>query len=71
MKHIHIVASGFISGLVILSFSLNIITGLWAKIRDLEFENIVLSTELEKIEIRRASSEFIVTGTKYSPTRAQ
>ena len=71
MKHIHIVASGFISGLVILSFSLNIITGLWAKIRDLEFENIVLSTELEKIEIRRASSEFIVTGTMYSPTRAQ
>ena len=71
MKHIHIVASGFISGLVILSFSLNIITGLWAKIRDLEFDNIVLSTELEKIEIRRASSEFIVTGTMYSPTRAQ
>ena len=71
MKHIHIVASGFISGLVILLFSLNIITGLRGKINDLEFKNMVLSTELDQIEIRRASNEFIVTGTMYSPTRAQ
>ena len=69
MKHIHIAISGFISGLVILSFSLNIITGLWTKIRDLEFKNIVLSTKLEQLEIRRV--EFTVTGTMYSPTRAQ
>jgi len=71
MKHIHIVASGFISGLVILLFSLNIITGLRGKINDLEFKNMVLSTELDQIEIRRASNEFIVTGTMYSPTLAQ
>ena len=69
MKHIHIAISGFVSGLVILSFSLNIITGLWIKVRDLEFENRSLSTELEQMEIRRA--EFTVTGTMYSPTRAQ
>ena len=69
MKHVHIVISGFVSGLVILSFSLNIITGLWIKVRDLEFENRSLSTELEQMEIRRA--EFTVTGTMYSPTRAQ
>ena len=69
MKHIHIAISGFVSGLVILSFSLNIITGLWTKIRDLEFKNMVLSTELEQMELRRA--EFTVTGTMYSPTRAQ
>ena len=71
MKHIHIVASGFISGLVILLFSLNIITGLGSKVRSLEFENMVLATTLEQMEIRRESSEFIVTGTMYSPTRAQ
>ena len=71
MKHIHIVTSGFISGLVILLFSLNIITGLRGKINNLESKNMLLSTELDKLEIRRASSEFIVTGTMYSPTRAQ
>jgi 3D (Asp-Asp-Asp) domain-containing protein len=69
MKHIHIVASGFISGLVILLFSLNIITGLRGKINDLESRNMLLSTELDQLEIRRA--EFNVTGTMYSPTREQ
>ena len=69
MKHIHIVTSGFISGLVILSFSLNIISGLWAKVRDLELKNTVLSVELEQMDIRRV--EFTVTGTMYSPTLAQ
>ena len=71
MKHIHIVASGFISGLVILLFSLNIITGLGSKVRSLELENMVLATTLEQMEIRRESSEFIVTGTMYNPTFAQ
>ncbi len=71
MKHIHIVISGFISGMVILLFSLNIITGLDAEIRDLELETMMLTTKLEQIEIRRASNEFIVTGTMYSPTLAQ
>ena len=71
MKHIHIVASGFISGLVILLFSLNIITGLGSKVRSLELENMVLATTLEQMEIRRESSEFIVTGTMYNPTLAQ
>ena len=71
MKHIHIVISGFISGLVILLFSLNIITGLGSKVRSLELENMVLATTLEQMEIRRESSEFIVTGTMYSPTFAQ
>ena len=71
MKHIHIVISGFISGLVILLFSLNIITGLGSKVRSLELENMVLATTLEQMEIRRESSEFIVTGTMYNPTFAQ
>ncbi len=71
MKHIHIVISGFISGMVILLFSLNIITGLDAEIRDLELQNMILTGKLDQIEIRRASNEFIVTGTMYSPTRAQ
>ena len=71
MKHIHIVISGFISGMVILLFSLNIITGLDAEIRDLELETMMLTTKLEQIEIRRVSNEFIVTGTMYSPTLAQ
>ena len=71
MKHIHIVTSGFISGLVILLFSLNIITGLDAEIRDLELQNMMLTTKVEHMEIRRESSEFIVTGTMYSPTLAQ
>ena len=69
MKHVHIVISGFVSGLVILSFSLNIITDLWLKVRDLELKNNVLSTELEQMEIRRV--EFTVTGTMYSPTLEQ
>ena len=71
MKHIHILASGFISGLFVLIFSLDIIKGLTAKVRNLELKNMVLSTELEEIEIRRVSNEFIVTGTMYSPTLAQ
>ena len=71
MKHISIVISSFISGLIILSFSLNIISSLRAKVNNLELKNMVLSTELDQIEIRRASSEFIVTGTMYSPTKAQ
>ena len=71
MKHIHIVISAFISGLVILLFSLNIITGLGSKVRSLELENMVLATTLEQMEIRRESSEFIVTGTMYNPTFAQ
>ncbi len=71
MKHIHIVISGFISGMVIMLFSLNIITGLDAEIRDLELQNMILTGKLEQIEIRRVSNEFIVTGTMYSPTRAQ
>ena len=71
MKHIHIVISGFISGMVILLFSLNIITGLDTEIRDLELTNMMLTTKLEQIEIRRVSNEFIVTGTMYSPTLAQ
>ena len=52
-------------------FSLDIIGGLTAKIRNLELKNMVLSTELEQLEIRREDSEFIVTATMYSPTRAQ
>jgi hypothetical protein len=32
---------------------------------------MMLTTKLEQIEIRRASNEFIVTGTMYSPTLAQ
>ena len=71
MKHISMVISSFISGLIILSFSLNIISSLRAKVNNLELKNMMLSTELDQIEIRRASSEFIVTGTMYSPTRAQ
>ena len=71
MKHINMVISSFISGLIILSFSLNIISSLRAKVNNLELKNMVLSTELDQIEIRRASSEFIVTGTMYSPTKAQ
>ena len=71
MKHINMVISSFISGLIILSFSLNIISSLRAKVNNLELKNMVLSTKLDQIEIRRASSEFIVTGTMYSPTRAQ
>ena len=71
MKHIHIVISGFISGLVILLFSLNIITGLGSKVRSLELENMVLATTLEQMEIRRESTEFIVTGTMYNTTFAQ
>ena len=71
MKHVHIVISGFVSGMVILLFSLNIITGLDAEIRDLKLQTMMLTTKLEQIEIRRASNEFIVTGTMYSPTLAQ
>ena len=71
MKHISMVISSFISGLIILSFSLNIISSLRAKVNNLELKNMVLSTELDQIEIRRASTEFIVTGTMYSPTLAQ
>ena len=71
MKHIHILISSFISGLLVLIFSLDIIGGLTAKIRNLELKNMVLSTELEQLEIRREDSEFIVTATMYSPTRAQ
>ena len=71
MKHVHILASGFISGLLVMIFSLDIISGLTSKIRHLELKNMGLTTELEQLEIRRASSEFIVTGTMYSPTRAQ
>ena len=71
MKRVHILASGFTSGLVILLFSLNIITSLRAKVNNLELKNMVLATELEQLEIRRASSEFIVTGTMYNPTLAQ
>ena len=71
MKHIHIVISGFVSGMVILLFSLNIITGLDAEIRDLKLQTMMLTTKLEQIEIRRVSNEFIVTGTMYSPTLAQ
>jgi hypothetical protein len=52
-------------------FSLNIIGGLTTKVRHLELKNMVLTTELEQLEIRRASNEFIVTGTMYSPTLAQ
>ena len=71
MKHIHIVISGFVSGMVILLFSLNIITGLDVEIRDLKLQNMMLTDKLEQVEIRRASNEFIVTGTMYSPTLAQ
>ncbi len=71
MKHISMVISSFISGLIILSFSLNIISSLRDKINELESRNMLLSSELDQLEIRRASSEFIVTGTMYNPTLAQ
>ena len=71
MKRIHILTSGFISGLLVLIFSLDIISGLTAKVRNLELKNMLLTTELEQLEIRRESNEFIVTGTMYSPTLAQ
>tara|TARA_Y100000310_G_scaffold97979_1_gene95642 strand:- start:1073 stop:1576 length:504 start_codon:yes stop_codon:yes gene_type:complete len=71
MKHINIVISSFISGLVILLFSLNIITSLRAKVNNLELKNMVLATELEQLEIRREENVFTVTGTMYSPTLAQ
>tara|TARA_Y100000310_G_scaffold333714_1_gene411819 strand:+ start:490 stop:993 length:504 start_codon:yes stop_codon:yes gene_type:complete len=71
MKHINIVISSFISGLIILSFSLNIITSLRAKVNNLKLKNMVLATELEQLEIRREENIFTVTGTMYSPTFAQ
>ena len=71
MKHISMVISSFISGFIILSFSLNVISSLRSKVNNLELKNMVLSTKIEQMEIRRASSEFIVTGTMYSPTKAQ
>ena len=71
MKRIHILTSGFISGLLVLIFSLDIIGGLTSKVRNLELKNILLTTELKQLEIRREDSEFIVTATMYSPTLAQ
>ena len=71
MKHIYMMASGFISGLVILLFSLDIVDSLGTKIRYLKLENMMLSTKLEQLEIRKQASEFTVTGTMYSPTLAQ
>ena len=71
MKRIHILTSGFISGLLVLIFSLDIIGGLTAKVRNLELKNILLTTELKQLEIRREENVFTVTGTMYSPTLAQ
>ena len=71
MKRIHILVSGFISGLLVLIFSLDIIGGLTSKIRHLEIENMVLTSKLEQMEIRREENVFTVTGTMYSPTLEQ
>ena len=71
MKHIHILISGFVSGLIILVLALNIIDSLKAKVKNLESKNILLTSELEQLEIRRVETEFTVTGTMYSPTREQ
>ena len=71
VKRIHILVSSLFSGVVILFFSLNIIDGLTAKVRNLELKNMLLTTELKQLEIRREESVFTVTGTMYSPTREQ
>ena len=51
MKRIHILTSGFTSGLLVLIFSLDIIGGLTSKVRNLELKNILLTTELKQLEI--------------------
>ncbi len=71
MKHIHIMISSFVSGFVILLFSLNIISDMRAQMRELETRNMTLESEIDKLEIRRIKTEFNVTGTMYSPTREQ
>ena len=71
MKRIHILISSFISVLLVLIFALDIIGGLTAKVRNLELKNMLLTTELKQLEIRREESVFTVTGTMYSPTIEQ
>ena len=71
MNRIYIAVSSFISGFVILLFSLNIISDMRVQLKDLETRNMTLESEIDKLEIRRLKTEVNVIGTMYNPTRAQ
>ena len=71
MSRIYIITSSFVSGLIVLLFSINIINSMNTKLKELQIKNMTLEYKIDNLEIRRASSEFIVTGTMYNPTRAQ
>jgi len=71
MNRIYIAVSSFMSGFVILLFSLNIISDMRVQLKDLEIKNMTLESQIDKLEIRRLKTEVNVIGTMYSPTREQ
>ena len=71
MNRIYIATSSFASGLVVLLFSLSIISDMRVQLKELEIRNMTLESEIDKLEIRRVKTEVNVIGTMYSPTRAQ
>ena len=70
-RYISLFLSSVISGLAVLLFSLNIISSNTKKMNDLIYDNILLTSQIDELESIINKSEFIVTGTIYSPTRAQ
>jgi len=71
MNRIYIATSSFVSGLVVLLFSLSIISDMRVQLNMLEIKNMTLESEIDKLEIRRVKTEVNVIGTMYNPTRAQ
>ena len=65
------IANSFITGFVVLLFSLNIISKIQQELHELKLNNSNLLLKIDQLKTEHNKLEFNVTGTMYSPTRAQ
>ena len=65
------ITNSFITGFIVLLFSLNIISKMQQELHELKLKNSNLLLNIDQLKIKHNKLEFNVTGTMYSPTRSQ
>ena len=65
------ITNSFITGFIVLLFSLNIISKIQQELHELKLKNSNLLLKIDQLKTEHNKLEFSVTGTMYSPTRAQ
>jgi 3D (Asp-Asp-Asp) domain-containing protein len=65
------ITNSFITGFIVLLFSLNIISKMQQELYDLKLKNSNLLLKIDQFKTEQTKLEFSVIGTMYSPTRDQ